>query len=58
MSQIENERTSSDCSFLEVTINSNKLTGMLEQIMKHIHVHTHEIEEIRDSIAILKKSFS
>ena len=25
--------------------------------MKHIHVQTHEMEEVRDSITILKKSF-
>ena len=57
MSEIENNEPSNDCSFLEVTINSEKLQSVLEQIMKQISVQTHEIEEVKDSITTLKKSF-
>lgn len=47
-----------DCSFLEVTINSNKLMQILEKLMKQVQEHTNEIKILRDAIPTIKQSLA
>lgn len=39
MQKIHNNHNLIDCSFLEVTINSNKLMQIIDKIMKQVNEH-------------------
>ena len=45
-----------DCNFLEVTINSNKLMGMLDRIAKQLSEQSAEIKIIKETIPTIKQS--
>lgn len=45
-----------DCSFLEVTINSNKLMQILEKLMKQTNENSSEIKILREVIPTIKQS--
>ena len=50
------EKSLIDHSFLEVTINSNRLMAMLNNIAKQISEHSAEIKIIKDIIPTIKQS--
>ena len=52
----QNNHSSIDTSFLEVTINSNKLMGMLDSMVKQISSHAADLKMLKDVIPTIKNS--